>query len=64
MIGVVGVGQLAKLLVTAGKKRDVDVVVQTISKSDPAAVVASEVVLSDPKNVEGTKLLAKKCRSK
>ncbi len=63
MIGVVGGGQLAKLLVTAGKKRAVDVVVQTISKSDPAAVVASEVVLSDPTNVEGTKLLAEKCRS-
>ena len=63
MIGVVGGGQLAKLLVAAGKQRAVNVVVQTTSKSDPAAVVASEVVLSDPTNVEGTKLLAKKCRS-
>ena len=32
MIGVVGGGQLAMLLVEAGKKRDVDVVVQTASK--------------------------------
>ena len=37
MIGVVGGGQVAMLLVDAGKKRDVDVCVQTGAKTDPAA---------------------------
>ena len=60
MIGVVGGGQLAMLLVEAGKKRDVDVVVQTASKTDPAAKKAKQVILHDPTNAEGTKLLADK----
>ncbi len=60
MIGVVGGGQLAMLLVEAGKKRDVDVVVQTAAKTDPAAKKTKEVVLSDATNAVGTKLLAEK----
>ena len=62
MIGVVGGGQLAMLLVEAGKKRDVDVVVQTAAKTDPAAKKANQVVLLNPTNAEGTKLLAEKTR--
>jgi len=62
MIGVVGGGQLAMLLVEAGKKRDVDVVVQTAAKTDPAAKKTKEVVLSDSTNAVGTKLLAEKAR--
>ncbi len=62
MIGVVGGGQLAMLLVEAGKKRDVDVVVQTSAKTDPAAKKTNQVILHDPKNAEGTKLLAEKSR--
>ena len=62
MIGVVGGGQLAMLLVEAGKKRDVDVVVQTAAKTDPAAKKTNEVVLSDSTNAVGTKLLAEKAR--
>ena len=60
MIGVVGGGQLAMLLVEAGKKRDVDVVVQTASKTDPAAKKTNQVILHDPTNPVGTKLLAEK----
>jgi len=60
MIGVVGGGQLAMLLVEAGKKRDVDVVVQTPSKTDPAAKKTKKIILYDPTNAEGTKLLAEK----
>ena len=60
MIGVVGGGQLAMLLVEAGKKRDVDVVVQTASKTDPAAKKTKQVILHDPTNAKGTKLLAEK----
>ena len=62
MIGVVGGGQLAMLLVEAGKRRDVDVVVQTSAKTDPAAKKTKLVVLNDPTNAEGTKLLAEKSR--
>ena len=60
MIGVVGGGQLAMLLVEAGKKRDVDVFVQTAAKTDPAAKRTKLVVLNDSTNAEGTKLLAEK----
>ncbi len=60
MIGVVGGGQLAMLLVEAGKKRDIDVVIQTASGKDPAAKKSKEVILHDPTNAEGTKLLAEK----
>ncbi len=60
MIGVVGGGQLAMLLVEAGKKRDVDVVVQTAAKTDPAAKKSNHVVLYDPTNPLGTKLLSEK----
>ena len=62
MIGVVGGGQLAMLLVEAGKKRNVDVIVQTAAKTDPAAKKTKEVILHDPTNAEGTKLLAEKSR--
>ena len=62
MIGVVGGGQLAMLLVEAGKKRDVDVVVQTAAKTDPAARKTNQVILEDPTNPLGTKLLAEKSR--
>ena len=60
MIGVVGGGQLAMLLVEAGKKRDVDVVVQTAAQTDPAAKKTNQVILQDPTNPVGTKLLAEK----
>ena len=62
MIGVVGGGQLAMLLVEAGKKRNVDVVVQTAAKTDPAAKKTKLVVLNDSTNAEGTKVLAEKSR--
>ena len=62
MIGVVGGGQLAMLLVEAGKKRDVDVVVQTAAETDPAAKKTKQVVLQNPTSAEGTKLLAEKSR--
>ena len=62
MIGVVGGGQLAMLLIEAGKKRNVDVVVQTAAKTDPAAKKTKQIVLHDPTNPVGTKLLAEKTR--
>ncbi|AAZ57609.1 5-(carboxyamino)imidazole ribonucleotide synthase [Prochlorococcus marinus str. NATL2A] len=62
MIGVVGGGQLAMLLIEAGKKRNVDVVVQTAAKTDPAAKKTKQLILHDPTNPVGTKLLAEKTR--
>ena len=62
MIGVVGGGQLAMLLIEAGKKRNVDVVVQTAAKTDPAAKKTNQLILHDPTNPVGTKLLAEKTR--
>ena len=62
MIGVVGGGQLAMLLIEAGKKRNVDVVVQTAAKTDPAAKKTNQLVLHDPTNPVGTQLLAEKTR--
>ena len=62
MIGVVGGGQLAMLLIEAGKKRNVDVVVQTAAKTDPAAKKTNQLVLHDPTNPVGPKLLAEKTR--
>ena len=62
MIGVVGGGQLAMLLVEAGKKRNVEVVVQTAAKTDPAAKKTNQVILIEPTNPVGTKLLAEKSR--
>ena len=60
MIGVVGGGQLAQMLVQAANQRSIPINVQTSSKSDPAAKIANEVILSNPKNLDGTKTLAKK----
>tara|TARA_Y100001968_G_scaffold68638_1_gene59709 strand:+ start:753 stop:1898 length:1146 start_codon:yes stop_codon:yes gene_type:complete len=60
MIGVVGGGQLAMFLVEAGKKRNIDVVVQTAAKTDPAAKKTKELILHEPTDAKGTKLLAEK----
>ena len=56
MIGVVGGGQLAMLLIEAVKKRDIDVVVQTAAKTDPAAKKTNQVILHDPTTVSYTHL--------
>ncbi len=60
-IGVIGGGQLALMLVEAAKVQNKDVVVQTSSTQDPAAMLASHVVLSDPYRIEGTEKLLNYC---
>ena len=45
MIGVVGGGQLAQMLVEAGKKWNVKVAIQTGSRADPAASQSKRLVL-------------------
>ncbi len=60
-IGVIGGGQLARMLVDAAKARFVDVIVQTPSKEDPGAESASRVVLAESNDVDATKKFGINC---
>ena len=51
MIGVVGGGQLARMLVQAASARSIPIAVQTTSAGDPAAEAADRVVEADPRYV-------------
>ena len=61
MIGVVGGGQLARMLVQAAAQRDVPIAVQTSDPADPAAGLASRFVAADPRDVAGTRELVVGC---
>ncbi len=61
LIGVVGGGQLAQMLVEAARLRNIDVSVQTSSYDDPASHLATDVVIADPMDANGTKLLVRRC---
>ena len=60
-IGVVGGGQLARMLVEAAQQRQVDVVVQTGSVDDPAGLIAASVVEADPVDASATQQLLGRC---
>lgn len=60
-IGVVGGGQLARMLVEAAQQRQVDVVVQTVSVDDPAGRIAASVVEADPVDAVATQQLLGRC---
>ena len=55
MIGVVGGGQLARMMVEAAAERQVAVAVQTGSTDDPACAGSSRQVIADPRDVAGTR---------
>ena len=61
MIGVVGGGQLARMLVEAARSREIPVSVQTSSMEDPAAEFAARVVTVDPCDGSGTRQLVEGC---
>ena len=61
MIGVVGGGQLARMLVQAAAERYVPVAVQTPSGQDPASEGATRQVSADPRDVAGTRDLVQGC---
>ena len=61
MIGVVGGGQLARMLVQAAAQRDIPIAVQTSDAADPAAGLASRLVAADPRDVAGTRELVVGC---
>ena len=56
-IGIIGGGQLALMLVEAAKKRDINISVQTKSRSDPGGLKADLVIESDPLQIKGNKSL-------
>ena len=61
MIGVVGGGQLARMLVQAAAWRDVPIAVQTPSGEDPACEGATWQVVADPRDAAGTRDLVQVC---
>ena len=61
LIGVVGGGQLAMMLIEAGIKRNIEFFVQTESKEDPAINLTTNYVLDKTDSLEGTKELITKC---
>ena len=61
MIGVVGGGQLARMLVQAAVLRDVPIAVQTPSGEDPACEGAIRQVAADPRDASGTRDLVQGC---
>ncbi|MCB4406587.1 5-(carboxyamino)imidazole ribonucleotide synthase [Synechococcus sp. MU1642] len=61
MIGVVGGGQLARMLVQAAAQRGVPIAVQTSNAADPAAGLASRLIAADPRDVAGTRDLVVGC---
>ncbi len=63
VVGVVGGGQLAQMLVDAATKREVVIIVQTGSMDDPAALKAAHLVKSKTNDISGTRKLAEKCDS-
>ena len=62
MIGVVGGGQLARMMVEAAAERQVAVAVQTGSTDDPACAGSSRQVIADPRDVAGTRQLVVGCQ--
>ena len=60
-IGVVGGGQLARMLVEAARERGVAVMVQSASPNDPAARLADELVNADPVDALATQGFLGRC---
>lgn len=62
-IGVVGGGQLALMLAEAARRLGVELHVQTPQASDPAAALATSVVLAPVDDLAGTRALAALCQA-
>ncbi|HLO47052.1 MAG TPA: 5-(carboxyamino)imidazole ribonucleotide synthase [Kamptonema sp.] len=60
-VGVIGGGQLAWMMADAAAKLKVKLLIQTPNASDPAAIVAAEVVLASIDDAVATTELAKRC---
>ena len=59
-VGVVGGGQLAMLLAAAARSLEVPLHIQTPSAQDPAAALATSVVLANLDDISATRELARR----
>lgn len=60
-IGVIGGGQLAWMMANAAKKLEIELIIQTPSKNDPAVAIATETIIAAIDDAEATKALAEDC---
>lgn len=60
-VGVIGGGQLAWMMAVEAHKLDINLIVQTPNRNDPAVCRAHDLVLADVDDVEGTDKLAQMC---
>ncbi|MFN7899685.1 MAG: 5-(carboxyamino)imidazole ribonucleotide synthase [Synechococcaceae cyanobacterium] len=62
-LGIVGGGQLARMLAEAATELKLSLVVQTPNADDPAVALASDHILAPLEDVEATRELARRCRA-
>ena len=62
-VGIVGGGQLARMLAAAAAELNLPLVVQTPSVEDPAVALASDHLLAPLNDVEATRELGRRCRA-
>jgi 5-(carboxyamino)imidazole ribonucleotide synthase len=60
-VGVIGGGQLARMMAEAGKGLGIDLIVQTPQSTDPAVCLASGAVLAPIDDAKSTAKLASQC---
>jgi len=60
-VGVIGGGQLAWMMGDAAQKLELELVVQTPSREDPAVAIASDIVLAQVDDATATAVLASLC---
>jgi 5-(carboxyamino)imidazole ribonucleotide synthase len=60
-VGVIGGGQLAWMMAPGAKNLGLDLIVQTPKLTDPAASIATEVILAGVADPAGTAQLAQRC---
>jgi 5-(carboxyamino)imidazole ribonucleotide synthase len=61
VIGVVGGGQLAWMLAAAARELQIPLLVQTPQADDPAARLATDVVMAPLQDLQATRALARRC---
>lgn len=62
-VGIVGGGQLARMLAAAAAELNTPLVVQTPHGDDPAVILASDSILARLDDLEATRELARRCRA-
>ncbi len=60
-IGIIGGGQLAWMMAAAAQKLQLDLIVQTPAASDPAATIATQIILAPVGDATATAQLARQC---